>query len=165
MQFDVGADRVLFRHLGVEGSNRITGDALGRHNGLIGSAQYVRRGGAPRYAPGDADTDGACDRLTVHLNLLVNLLLQLSGQRRDVFGLHGVGRHNDKLITPEACDDRRSAGGFPQKPGEGLNEPVASLVTEVVIDCLETVQVKEHQCDWTWLALSESAVEVGDQGP
>ena len=41
VQLDVAANRVLFRHLRVEGGYNVPADVLRRHHGLIGSTQDV----------------------------------------------------------------------------------------------------------------------------
>ena len=77
----------------------------------------------------------------------------------------GRGRHDDKLVTAEPGDDRGIVCGLAQQLGEDLDEPVARVVAEVVVDDLEAVQIEEQHRDSARLALGQSFVEVGDQRP
>ena len=145
VQFDVVADRFLCGHLRAESCDFSPARTLGRPSGQIGSAQEVRGGVVPGYARGDADADGTGEHLAVDHDLLVNITLQPLSEIRGAVDSHRRGWRNDELVTAEAGDDSGNVNGLAQQLGEGLDESVAGILTEVVIDYLEAVQIKEQK--------------------
>ena len=165
VQLDIVADGVLLGHLRVEGYNRISADAFGRDDSLIGATQYVRGSVPAGFGHADTNTHCAGDGLAVDLHLLVNALLQLSGQCLGRLGAQRLFRHDDELVTAETGDDRGIVSGVAQELREYFDEPVAGLVAEVIVDRLEAIQVDKHQRDWTGPARSKALVETRDQRP
>src|SRR5271166_1119668 len=163
MQFDVVANRVPFEHLRAEWCDRGATGILCRPSGLVGPAQEVRSAVAPRYAGSDADTDGTGELLAVDHDLLVNSVLQPMSKRHSAFDVHRCKRHDDKLVTAEPRGDRGNVCRLAQELGEALDEPVAGVLTEVLVHDLEAVQIEEQDRNWARLTLSQSFVEVGDQ--
>ena len=165
VQLDIVADGVLLGHLRVEGYNRISADAFGRNDSLIGSTQYIRGSVPAGFAHANTDTHCAGDGLAVDLHLFVNALLQLSGQCLGRVGVQGLVWHDDELVTAEAGDDRGIVSGVAQELREDFDEPVTGFVAEVIVDRLEAIQVDIHQRDWTGPARGKPFVETRDQRP
>src|SRR4029077_2644113 len=82
-----------------------------------------------------------------------------------VFDVHCCGRHDGKLVTAEAGDGRGNVSGLAQQRRECRDELIAGVLTELVIDYLEAVQIKEQYRDRARLSLGQSPVEVSDQRP
>ena len=61
--------------------------------------------------------------------------------------------------------DRGGVCRLVQQLGETLDEPVSGVLTEVLVDDLETVQIQEQDRDVARLTLGQAFVEVGDQRP
>ncbi len=55
--------------------------------------------------------------------------------------------HDDRLVTAEPGGDRGSVCRLAQQLGETLDELVSGVLTEVLVDDLETVQIQEHTVD------------------
>ena len=60
-------------------------------------------------------------------------------KRHGAFDVHRCGWHDDKLVTAEPGGDRGTVCSLAQELGEALDEPVASILTEVIVDDLEAV--------------------------
>ena len=67
------------------------------------------------------------------------------GQRLHVAGAGKPLQHHGELVAAEAGHDVAGAHGAPDAVGHFLQEPVAGVVAERVVDDLERVQVEEEQ--------------------
>jgi len=93
----------------------------------------------------------------------VKSVLQPGSKRHGAFDVCRFGQYDDKLVAAEAGGDRGSTRGLAQQVGKALDEPVAGVLAEVLVDDLEAVQVEEQYRYWSALAFGQSFVEVGDQ--
>ena len=62
-------------------------------------------------------------------------------------GLLGVGVREDhrELVPADSCECIRLANGMPQRTSDGLEQIIACLMAEPVVDLLEVVQIdQEH---------------------
>ena len=147
------------------GATRLPPDDLAAAGRLVGSAQQIRSAVTPWFAGGNADTDCAGEQFTVDRHLLVQVTLQPLSKRFGGLELHWRGRHDDEFVAAEPGDRRRHVNGFEQQLDKRFDESVAGVVTEVVVDHLEPVQIEQQCRDRTRLAENQSFVEMGDQRP
>ncbi|KDF00349.1 hypothetical protein Y900_015710 [Mycolicibacterium aromaticivorans JS19b1 = JCM 16368] len=85
------------------------------------------------------------------------------GQGLGGFGVNRTGRNDHELVTTEAGDHVAVAGLLAQPVGECLDEPVARVVTEVIVDRLEAVEVEEQHRDRAFLTDAQPFIEMGEQ--
>ena len=63
-----------------------------------------------------------------------------------------VGQDDDELVTALAHHRIPAANALPEPPGYSLQQPVASMMAQRIVDCLEAVQVDEQEGDSVALA-------------
>ena len=145
VQFDVVADRVISATS--SGCTRATVLPLE----LLAAACALHRPDAddpnavaPGLADGDADTDSAGEQFAVDHHLLVAVapaIVRANASAASI-SMASVGTTMNSS-PPKRAMRRGHVDGIAQQLDEGLDESVTSVVTEVVVDHFEAVQIEE----------------------
>ncbi len=80
--------------------------------------------------------------------------LQTLTEQPDSPGIHGRCWHHDKLVSADTGDRGRSVNRLAQTLPKRLDKPITGVVTEVIVDCFQAVEIDEKHRDWARLTLS-----------
>jgi len=72
-------------------------------------------------------------------------LEELAGKPRAILGMGDIRHDHDKLITPQTGRGVATAQDPLEARGDGLQEQIATTVTQGIVDVLKTVEIKEQE--------------------
>ncbi len=141
-------------HLRLEGDVAVLAGCLGVVHGDIGVAEQ-RLGARVRRGEGDADAGADAHLGAVELERPVEGLDQGARQALDLADGGDALEQHRELIAAEARHGVGGARGLDDALRHRLQQAVAGVVAERVVDVLEVVQIEEHDRDRALAALRE----------
>ena len=113
-------------------------------HGAIGLAHQGVRVGAIPGIEGDAEAGSDRDLLIIELNWRRYGVEQLAGDQGGVLGLGQVLDQQRELVAAEPGDGVGLAQAFGEPPPHDGEQAIAGAVSQLVVDCLEAVEVEDH---------------------
>ena len=126
--------------------------ALGVVHGCVGVAQQLLLAGAVARIERDTNTGGDAQLLPGHLERLGQQVDLLAGDAHRVFGFGERHQHHE-FIAADARHGVVAAQVATQTQRHILEQQVADMVAERIVDRLEAIEVEEHQREVAAVAL------------
>src|SRR5215213_569093 len=115
---------------------------LGGVHGEVGATEQLAGAGIPVVRGRDANAHRDDQRLPTEVDRLRHRREQTFGDVHRLAVTVEVGEHGRELVAAESGDAVGRAQGLLQALPDGLEHPVADLVTEVVVHRLEAIEVE-----------------------
>ncbi len=93
---------------------------------------------------GDADAGGNVQRVVRDLHGQVDGLDDFGCDPRRIVGMADLGEDNDEFVAARALDRIAGANAGVEPAGDFLEQGVADIVAERVVDLLEIVEIEKH---------------------
>ena len=110
------------------------------------STGFVKGVGLVGVEPADSHAEGKVLPVVAGRVVGSNLMVESTPERMKVRLVSGQNQGSD-YVPAEPGSDVRCPEGPAKNRSEGFERPVPRVVTELVVDCLETVEVEKYDTD------------------